>query len=259
MTEVLNELREKAIAIINEYNGALANGNARLMNEKDIDLKEVEKEYATEMAKVVFQECLATENPILTAVMRYQFNVIGHKDNKEDGIITGRELVDDRSRQIDLLKLGKYSQKIKADNALNTDWEHTCEKFNQLLCMRTARELKFTAPQIKALAKTYYMGEIARKLELGETPDSNTQIVKLLQSIVDQILFLDDGKGKNTYKVNNHDASYLIMLYTRKGKATLSVQTAKHDFLRRIISDVLYRIVTNGQYSVEYKQIKPKA
>lgn len=256
--KILTEIRERIVKNIDGYNKALASSDLKTMNELDVALKQLEVDYQTEMAKVVYDACLATDNPLKTAVATYSYNVLSHKDNKEEGIVVERVLKDDRVRQIDLLKFCKYSQDKKAKIQLPTDWQYTVMKFNQLLCMRAAKELKFTAAQVKKIATTFYMEEIARKVNLGETPDSNTQICKQLQACVDAILFEDDGKGKNVYKVNNHDVAYLLMLYTKKGKSALAVQVAKHDFMRRLIGDVLNRIVTDGKYSLEYKEIKIK-
>lgn len=254
----LTEIKSQMVENIDKHNQALCKGDLKAMNELDVALKQLEVDYQNEMAKVVYNECLATENPMKTAITRYSYNVLSHKDNKEDGIVVERVLKEDRTRQIDLLKFCKYSQDIKAPNKLDTGWQYPIMKLNQLLCMRSAKELKFTQAQVKQIAKTFYMEEVARKLDMGETPDSNTQICKLVQQCVDQILFEDDGKGKNVYKVNNHDVAYLLMLYTKKGKSALAVQVAKHDFLRRLIGDVMFRILTDGKYSLEYKEMKIK-
>ncbi len=256
--KILAEKREQIVKNIDEYNKALASGDLKTMNELDVALKQMEVDYQNIMARVVYDACLATDNPLKTAITLYSYNVLSHKDNKEEGIVVERVLKDDRTRQIDLLKFCKYSQDKKAKVQLPTDWQYTVMAFNQLLCMRAAKELKFTAAQIKKIATTFYMEELARKIDLGETPDSTTQICKQLQTCVDQILFEDDGKGKNVYKVNNHDVAYLLMLYTKKGKSALAVQVAKHDFMRRLIGDILNRIVTDGKYSLEYKEIKVK-
>lgn len=252
----LTDLREQIVENINNYNQALHNEDLKSMNELDVALKQLEIDYADASAKALYRECLATENPLKSAIIRYSYDVLGHKDNKEEGVVTERVLNEDKTKQIDLLKLCKFSQDTKADKPLNTSWQYVVEALNQLLCMRAAKELKFTASQIKQIAKTFYMNELARKVNLGETPDSNTQICKQLQTVVDAILFEDDGKGKNTYKVNNHDVAYLLMVYTRKGKSALAVQVAKHEFMRRLIADVLNRVVTDGKYSLEYKKMK---
>lgn len=258
MTEKLNELREQCVKHINEFNEALSKGDARAMNIADNALKGAEKDYIDESARVVYQECLATENPILEAVKRYCFPILSHKDNKENDIVIGRELREDRTRQIDLFKLCKYSVDSKAEKTLDCTWQYDVMKFNQLLCMRVAKDLGFTATQVKNIAKTYYMDDLARKIDLGETPDSNTQICKQLQQVVDRILFMPDDKGKNTIKVNNYDVGYLREAYAKMGKSALSIQVAKHDFMRRLIGNVLFRVVTNGKYSLEYKQVKAK-
>ena len=91
---------------------------------------------------------------------------------------------------------------------------------------------------------------------MGETPDSNTQICKMLQKVIDSIICAADSNAEKPYKCNNHDVSYLLMCYTKKGKNALGVAVAKHDALRRLVMDVCYRIIANGRYDLEYKTIK---
>lgn len=256
--EKLAELKTLIVKNIADYNEALHNGNLKVMNELDVALKQYEANYSQLVAKHLYDECLATENPIKTAIERYSYNVLGHKDIRVEDVVTERVLKEDRVRQIDLLKFCKYTKETNQINALSTDWIYTVMKFNQLLCMRSAKELKFTDKQINDIASTFYMKQVARDIELGKTPDSNTQICKQLQTCVNEILFIDDGNGKNSIKVNNHDVAYLLMLYTTKGHKALSIQVSKHDTLCRLIVDVIYRILTNAKYSLEYKEMKAK-
>ena len=109
--------------------------------------------------------------------------------------------------------------------------------------------------QIKQICDSFYMNKLARQIELGETPDSNTAICKQLQQVLDGILYEDNGKGKNVYRVNNHDVAYLLMCYTKRGKKTLSVAVAKNAYMHRLIADVAHRIVTNKAYDLEYRMI----
>lgn len=260
ITDEREKIKEQIVANIASYNEALSKGDLKVVNELDVALKELEVAYATAVAHSVYRECLATENPILTAIQRYEYQVIGHKDNKVDGIITDRVIVEDKTRVIDLFKMVKFcnDRKESIGKELPSDWVGYVEKFNQLMTIRVATELGFTQAQIKKLSQTYYMSDVARKIELGETPVSNTQMCKVLQTCIDKILLLPDEKGKNTLKANNKDVAYVQNLYAKKGKETLNVQVAKHDFMRRLVTDVIYRLVNDKKYGVEFKAIKEK-
>lgn len=259
INERLTNLRENALKNVDEYTKAICNNDFRAMNDLDLKLKDIEKEYIRVKSKAVYEECLASDNPVWEAISRLTYKVIAHKDVKENGVLIRRELNVDKEREIDLLDLCKYSIQSKNAKQLDTKWEYPVMSLNQMFCLRSAQALGFSPNETKAIETTYFMSQLAKRVEVGETPVSNTQLCKTLQSVIDGILFLDDGKGKNTYKANSRDIEYILMCYTKQGKKALSVQVAKHDFMRRLVTKVMYRIVTDGKYTLDYKKIKENA
>lgn len=212
-------------------------------------LKEVEDKYAEQKAISIYIDLGKTSNPILNAIKLHTFAVKSHRTIKEDGIITEIEM-GEKERSIDLYKM---CNRLK----LPTSWVHYVSKVNQLLCLRTARELKCTASEIRKIATTYFLADKAKRLEMGETPDSTTQICKLLQTAIDAILFEDNGRGENVYKCKSRDVAFLLSLYTKRGKGALSVSVAKDNVLRIIVTTILRRIVCGENYVVDgYKTIK---
>ena len=215
----------------------------------EVALKALEKQYIELRTKEVFKELCEMESPTIETIKMHSFKVPTHKVKTNDkGIMTGIE-TGEKDRQIDLLKFCKYAE-------LDTDWEAWANKLNQLLCLRAAIELGYSKEDMQKLSKTYYLDKKAQEVELGKTPTSNTQLCKALQMVIDHIVFdpkIIDGEPteENCYKCNNHDVAYLLDLYTKKGKALLSVSVAKPEFLRRILMDVLHRIICNKKYSVE--------
>lgn len=252
-----DDLKEQIVTNIASYNEALQKGELKKVNELDVALKQLEVDYATLVAHELYRECIAQENPILHAMQNYQYYVIGHRDNKEDGIVTERLIIEDKIKQIDIAKMVKYcnDRKKTFEKELPTDWINYIEKFNQLMAMRVAKELGFTDEQVKKLATTYYMSEVARKLDMGKTPLSNNQMCKLLQTCIDKMLYIDNN-GKNKYVVTNFDCAYIQNLYVKRGKEVLNVQVARHDLMRGIVSNVLFRLVNDKKYGIEYKAIK---
>ena len=104
------------------------------------------------------------------------------------------------------------------------------------------------------------MNKLAREIDLGGTPDSNTQICKQLQMVVDAIIYEDNGKGKNLYRVNNHDVAYLLMVYTqRNNKKVCSVRIAKNSYMHKLVLDVMHRILTGKVYDLEFQMTKNKS
>ena len=75
-----------------------------------------------------------------------------------------------------------------------------------------------------------------------------------LQEVVDAV-FATDGIKPGTYKVNNHDLAYFRRLYGRKGKKALTIAASNHTYYRRILMDILHRIVCDLKYGVEFDMI----
>lgn len=236
---------------ITRYNRALKAKDMDEMARAEFALKKSESDYASEVESVVFSECRDSENPILEAVKRRSFEVIGHKTLRENGDIVGIERVDDKIHDIDLLKFCKFSK-------LSTTWAYSVEKLGELLCLRAAKQLNISASEIKKISTTYRMSKLAKEIELGGTPASNTQVCKLLQKIIDEILFTDNGNGGNLYRCLTCDANYMTMVYTRRGKTALVVSVAKPAFVQRVVTDVLHRIVTGKVYTVDFAKMREK-
>lgn len=246
--KTISVLHDEIVSKINEYNAALKENDFAKASRVEQELREAETSYAEAKCVEVFTDLAKSDNPVKAAVEMHSFLVVGHRAKREDGVITGLEVIEDKVRQIDLVKLCKFCD-------LPVSWQYKVEKFNQLLALRAATELKMTKAQIKKICDSFYMNDLARQVEMGETPGSNTAICKQLQQVLDDILFEDNGKGKNIYRVNNHDVAYLLMCYTKRGRKNLSIAVAKHSYMHRLVMDVAHRIVTGKTYDLEYRMV----
>lgn len=247
-----NEIKANILA----YNGAVDNGDFNAMSECDTKQSELEKEYAQLAEVVCYSGLKAQANPMVAAVIAYGFDVIGHKDVKsvekvvEDGeektiTITTREMTV-KEKQIDLIKFDNYGGKTVS---INPVWKYELQSLNQLFCIRTAQDMN-----VPFEPASYFMDKVARRIEDGETPVSNTAMLDALQNLVDMIIF--EGEDKNKYRANSRDVTAILKQYTKSGKSRLGIAVAKHNYFARIIGKVLYRIATGEQYSLEYKTSK---
>lgn len=255
---VLATIKTQMEKLIADGTKAILKSDLSALYKAEEALNKAEKEYERVLVTIIYDELLATTEPIVEAIKRYSYKTLRHRDKKSEGEskkVIGLELVE-KERQLDLLKFCEYS-KSAGGVELPTDWQYAAAKLNQLLCLRAAKTLKCTDAEIAEIAKSYYLKEQARKLEMGETPTSDTQICKALQIVINGIIFKDDGKGGNAYKCNNHDVAYLLGCYTKKGKKALSLAVAKDGFFRLVITEICLRIIENGRYTVEgYKTVK---
>lgn len=170
------------------------------------------------LCKVKYAEFLEKEKPMITAIQEFYIETVKVKvsyDDK-DGSINGVNFEKKKSR-IDLEAFCKFGE-------LDRTWAYDCSK---LLALLSLRETDIYAIKPSELAKKsyYFIRQVNAKKE-GETPDSNTQIVRLLQKIIDEAIFVDDGNGKNVYKCTNHDLAFIQDAVTKmdtKEKCTIAM------------------------------------
>lgn len=250
MTQSMEKARE-------DHNNALKKANEALKaepfnidayNEALSDIDKAEKDFAKYSALALYDKCAEDENPIIAVIKAYTYPILKHvevRDEDDKRRILMLESAEG-DKQIDLLKFCN-----RAD--LPTEWSFTVAKFNKLLCLRAAKTL---GANTKGIAGTYYMRALAEQIELGATPTSNTQTCKTLQRVLDAILPQGED-GKQPYKANNYDVGYLDMLYAKKSsKELLTVSVSKDAFLRRLIVDIAYRLITGSKYGVDGYKVK---
>lgn len=191
-------LAQQALDAVKE---ALKSNDLTVYAEKRTALGKAVDEWNANLQNVAYEALMQNEHPIIAAVQ--QFYVEGYKvketTDKETGKITDVAL-EKRSRRIDLKKFCEWAH-------LDTAWAHDASILRDLL---EARETEIYSMKPSELAKkSYYFLAVMRKKEAGETPDSNTQIVRQLQKVIDEAIFVDNGSGKNVYKCTNHDLAFI--------------------------------------------------
>ena len=75
-----------------------------------------------------------------------------------------------------------------------------------------------------------------------------------LQGVVDAVMDAASLPA-GTYRVNNHDLEYFRSLFCRKGKKSLTLAASNHAYYRRILMDVLHRVVCGLRYGVEFDML----
>lgn len=234
----LAELKATAEEHCKAYNDAYQNGDFAKATHIDSLITEAVNEYTRIARDEVFSICKESGDPMLEAVKRLTFMTIAAKDTKvEEGKIPVRSIIE-REKAIDLVRLNKYCGKIGADN----NWYYSIQKLNMLLTVRVCKELGVKTDEMKRINDSYLMSDIARQIDLGKTPMSNTGLLKVVQTVVEQML----GEG---YKATSHDVNYLNRIYAKKGRKALSVVCANHSYLVRYLAEICHNIVTKEGYS----------
>lgn len=231
---------------------AKANGDLNAFDEAESALKKHEKEYAKLAKEAEYDLLKGQPDPFVAAIKQRTYKVLRHITNtNEDGQIVGYELVE-KERQFDLLDLC-------VSLGIDTDWQYLLETVNCQFTIRTAKELGLPKSEVDKIPTSYAMQRKAREIaKNGGDITSNAKCKSALQELIDAMPTPVDEEGNPVYKVNSYDVNYVINCYCKKGKSALAVASAKKGFFLGLIEDVLYRIATDGKYSVEYKAVKSK-
>lgn len=238
--QVLKALAEEKVKA---YNEAMQDGKFDEVSKLDTEITDTVNEYTSIVRDMCFEDCAASDDPMMAAVTALSFMTIGVKDTKKgDEKLPVREVIE-RERQIDLLKLHKF---VDGGIGHNKEWVYMIEKFNLLMTCQKAKDLGVDPT---AINDSYAMSEIAKGYDLGKNPASKTNLLKTLTAIVQAMV------GEE-YKPVSHDVNFLLSVYSRKSRKALTVTCANHKYMRGYIMEICHRIVTGKTYEVDYKRAR---
>lgn len=251
MSRTLSEIRIEAEEAKKALNEAIISDVFSEVSKAKENLDKLVKEYNALAIKMDFKTLCNKSDPAKEAIEQLNISTIGVKPNedKDSGIIT--YTLEPTVKQIDLVAFDKFCKEGKIDITPDPLWMYKVEKFALLLTYRIMNELGLST---KKLEETYYINDIAKQIDMGKTPTSNNAMLKQLQAIVDAIIYEAEG-DKNIYKVTSHDIAYLVAVMSKRGKSGMVV-TPRIETIHKLVMDILHRIVTNGDYKVEYKTKK---
>lgn len=245
MEKQLAKIRKNVVELVDKRNDLVLSGKAKVKTISDLDekiQKEI-KDFASLKETLVFNECKATDDPMLEAIKRLTYTTIcikNEKDDADDSIVLQK--VEEKTKDIDLAKLHKKCGSIGKDK----NWIYIVEHFNCLLTMRAAQDLGLDPKEVN---DSYAMDKLSREVDLGKNPTSNTNIVKTLQKVVNAMI------GEE-FKATSHDMKFIDKVYTKKSRVALTVTCGNHRQLRGILAQVCHKLVLGKSYSIDYKKIQ---
>lgn len=269
-TAELAKLRERAESLVMEYNNGIQSGNFNPTTEVNVigsdgkptaekttvlvstAIDQAVNEYTSIARSICFEECAEADDPMLEAITRLTFTTIGVKESRkgEDKIPVSEVI--EKNRAIDLLKLHKS---IEGGIGKDSNWNGLVEKMNFHMTARQAKRILKKKENLQKVLKeindSYAMCEIARNIDMGKDPTSNTKLLGTLQLIVTAMI------GEE-YKATSHDVNYICDLYASKGRAALTVNCANHRYFRGYIAAICHSIVTGEDYDLSFKKAQAK-
>lgn len=221
--------------------------------------KDVE-EHGSIAQKLCFEHLIEQPDPMLAACLTLTYDTIAVKDvlEGEGEIKTLKRDVVDKAKQIDLLKLEKFSKdRIGKTIGHDAKWNNMVERLNLMFALDCAVTIGKGADFLKTMGDTYVIQEASKEINFGVknpkagTPISNTALIKAVSAVVTAMIGEDYGKRTLT-----HDVKFLKIACARKSKKALTIQCANHKLMRAYLMEVCNRIATGGVYDVDYKKRK---
>ena len=212
---------------------------AKLEAEESLD--KFVKEHADAKVHIVYSALRQKSNPMLEAVKLATFPI--GRLVKDDGIPVSFD-PEGATRFVDLVKFSEFC-------SLPLLWKHKVDKMGLLIAARKAKDLKMSPERQKEFIASYFIDDLAKKENMGQTPTSNSQCVKMVQSVIDCIL------PNCGFKADNHDVVFLLEAFTELDKRKVStLKVVKNKSLYNIILSMLHVITTNGEYGLNSQRQK---
>jgi len=261
------EHEAKIADFVTQYNAAMQEERVdkRKLDSIEEQMKAATAEAKKDMKTIAYGRLLKAKNPMLEACRVHSFTHPAYALEKEKGIVVGAKTIE-KTLAISPVELG--NEIIKAAQTKNCPydqngvvehshvWEYRTEKLAYMLTYRTLKNLGCSPESIEEFRHCYAIRDLAAREKMGETPTSNKQLVKLVQSIVDQLVFMPDENGLNAIKVINKDVEFLLSMFEKAGRGVGQVEVLKGNKVKDYIFAMCHMIVTGKAYEVRYNRKK---
>lgn len=198
----------------------------------------------TMMTAEQFTTMRNAENPMETAIRTLETNAVQCKLNKE----SGKYELSDTSRIIDLAKFDRFCDPKTI--AHDSSWVYKVGNLARLFAAYATNEV---GGDWQELLNSYWL----RKQDFRSpeaNPISKKTLTRELQKIVDAIIFVDNGKGLNQYKVTSWDVAFIVLCSCKQGKKPKTITMPKDTTITKLLIQVINRIMTGDSYEVLYKR-----
>ena len=263
----MREHEERIAKLCEDYNRVLLSDtpDIRELTALEDQLKDATADAKNEQKAIVYADLLKSSNPMLEAARMYSYSYPAYKLAKEGSVVTGAEPCNKTTPISPVELTGRITQIARTKDCpfekggivgSGHSWEYKAEKLAYMLTYRTIKNMDGDSEAVKEFKKSYAIRDLAAREKLGETPTSTTQLVKVLQSIIDLMVWVPNDKGGNSVKVNGRDANYLLALFEKPGRAPGVVEVLKGNKIKDYIFTVSHMVITGKAYEVKYAKKK---
>ena len=201
-------------------------------------LQTAEQQYAKSYETFLYNELKNEEKPMEVAIKQYSYRVWTHSPFRKNAQYVQAEAIT-KTKKINLAKFTKYIN-------YSTTWMTMSQELDKMIALKIILDFNLPSEKFEHKLNDLHLNSEYEKLNTGKISVSNTQLNRLLQNIIDELCFCENGKGKNSNKINSRDLHYLI--YRNKNRIYFSKRLV-HKTIYSDIMDIAHRILTNKKYS----------
>lgn len=247
----LRELFDEAVKTAEKFNTVVKTDKLSEIKQARENVNKAVEAYNQERRNIEYDKLLKQEKPFLAAIEKCTISIYKARYPMDEA---GRETckIEPATEIISLPELEKQAGKTIAADKF---WELAIEKFTMLMAARATEDI---GGDITRFERFYKISSAARKCDIGPTPTSNTSLTNMLQSIVDKIIYEDNGKKQNVYKVIVPDVKFILYTMCGRGRKVLTVSMPRVTTMISLITEVMHRIVTKAAYTADYDIVKEK-
>ena len=193
-----------------------------------------------------FSVLRASDKPMYNAIMALEMSKITLGQDKENG----KYMLVDGKKIIDLAAFNRFCEPQKISN--ESGWVYRADNMARLLSAYATAEL---GGDWKELLNVYRLNKHTERTQ-EKNPVSKKTLTRELQSLVDAIIFIDNGKKENQIKVTSQDIAFMVLTACKAGKKPKTVVMPKGNTIIKLVVQVINRILKGDSYEVLYNRNK---
>lgn len=250
--EEMTKLREIAETSAREYNELFQSGNFTGASSKLTAITEAVNKYTANAKALAFDKLFDCPDPLAEACRQYTFETISAVDEKIEGTIIKKKVINDTERPMALEDMQKYAKSIGKSIGNDKKWMDAIHKLNYLMAVRLAEKLGIDPSEIR---DCYRIKDVAKEYQLGiaHAEDGDTQTLAAIKKIISMMI------SSETYdEPDDCDVTFINRVWSKKGKKCGQVAVANHRQMVDIMMQIAHRCLTGEMYSIDYKRAKGK-
>lgn len=242
-----NEMRKNLEGDIQNLNGLI------LENKPNDDIAKLLYDISENVSKLnlmvmneEFSVLRASDKPMYNAIMALEVSKVTLGQDKENG----KYMLVDGKKIIDLAAFNRFCEPKKISN--ESGWVYRADNMARLLSAYATAEL---GGDWKELLNVYRLNKHTERTQ-EKNPVSKKTLTRELQSLVDAIIFIDNGKKENQIKVTSQDIAFMVLTACKAGKKPKTVVMPKGNTIIKLVVQVINRILKGDSYEVLYDRNK---